>query len=384
MTAPLPVNRKAGKVIPFPAKKHSKNHVEFLPTDTRDQRIEKGKKIVDAIAGTLALKTFIERGDVVSVGVIQAITTIDRGPANDLPLDKAIARDCKTVMLRFIKRAKKHYRYSQRGSEKAIRDTDTGNQSGDVDGGQWDDPEITEGVTGDPNPDIADVAPAKIAPSVRNHDFPNIDGFIYKAWLRGSVSVRREYRGTLTPWFCSVCLTQHPASTNHEWTQGYSFKKLDPLEFCIRPVLGCMSQWTPYQFVLWRAGHLVRDHGLTGEDPHAAYIWEASFKKPKTRWVISPASGVKEIRGREREGTRGHARAVKAWGETIGPVRCGSGAWDASPKFDAKTGKRIGPSPLELRHAIWEKHREKFWEPIREAPALTERMLRLRLSFHVY
>jgi hypothetical protein len=61
----------------------------------------------------------IDRDDLRSVGITQAIRTVDRNlGSGGFPLNKAIARDAKTIMLRFIAKEKRDARY-RRG-----RDTD--------------------------------------------------------------------------------------------------------------------------------------------------------------------------------------------------------------------------------------------------------------------
>jgi hypothetical protein len=169
----------------------------------RDAAIELAGQVVENLANTLLTwkqAASIERDDLVSVGMIEAIRTVDRdlgrADSTHFPLDKQIARNAKTVMLRFIRGEKREARYRQHGNAKAIRDTDPGTLAGDVDGGD-------------------ETTPAKIPLSARNRDFPNTDEFVYRGWLRGSIQMGQDGCGYFfkdpgeIPG-CPHCGTVHP------------------------------------------------------------------------------------------------------------------------------------------------------------------------------
>ena len=133
--------------------------VPVPPHSTAEERrrkaIESGMVVVECVVARLLRhrqKTFIEKDDLLQIGYAQMIATVDRRAVGNLPLEKRIARNVKTVLIRHIKYVQREYRYSQRGNQKAIRDTDAGNQAGDVDGGldsygrsEWEDGNLSGG-----------------------------------------------------------------------------------------------------------------------------------------------------------------------------------------------------------------------------------------------
>jgi hypothetical protein len=142
-------------------------------------------RIVQNLAARLVWqgqKTYIEKDDLVSVGMIQALRTIDTHQEDGFPLDKSIARDAKTIMLRFMNRETRERKYRVYGGLKAKRDAGQGNQAGNVDGGRDD-----------------DLTPTKIPISARMHDLPNTDDFTYRGWLRGSSRMGRDEFGYYFP-----------------------------------------------------------------------------------------------------------------------------------------------------------------------------------------
>ncbi len=257
----------------------------------RDATIEANMTVVQTIVGKLLRgrqNTTLEKDDLLQVGYLEMIHSVDRPAVGELPLDKRIARNASTAIFRFIAKDLREKRYSQRGSQKAIRDTDTGNQAGDVDGGI--------GSDGRSRWEDGNTAPARIPLSVKNRDFPNSDEFVYRRWLRGTVSVFRET-------FIVPGPDGHPRLSH-----TYSFMDLAPQEFYIRPVLDNISR---------------RETVFT--DPHPAFPWESSWHRPGTTWKISEKSGVREIRLHRPRGSESRAaRTVQKWDQTIGPVRAGS------------------------------------------------------------
>jgi hypothetical protein len=78
------------------------------------QREEIGLAVVKTVAGKLirGQKPFIEMEDLLHIGNVQMLRTIDRPyhpTGKVIPLDKRIARDVKTIMLRFIKKQEREY-----------------------------------------------------------------------------------------------------------------------------------------------------------------------------------------------------------------------------------------------------------------------------------
>jgi len=92
----------------------------------RHEAIQQHMIVVETIAGKLLQRgqnASIEKGDLLQVGYAEMIGTIDRPPVGELPLDKRIARNCKTIMLRFITGRLREWRYFQQGKHEVIRDT---------------------------------------------------------------------------------------------------------------------------------------------------------------------------------------------------------------------------------------------------------------------
>ena len=92
--------------------------------DRRDELIRQHMIVVEKIAGKLVAQgqnPGIQRDDLLVVGYEKMIHTIDLPPADTLPLDKKIARNCRTAMIRFIKEEFRERRYALQGWAKATR-----------------------------------------------------------------------------------------------------------------------------------------------------------------------------------------------------------------------------------------------------------------------
>jgi hypothetical protein len=71
----------------------------------REALILQHRIVVQKLAGVLLRRgqaPCVEKDELVQVGYAELMNTIDRPPVGQLPLEKRIARNCKTVMLRFI------------------------------------------------------------------------------------------------------------------------------------------------------------------------------------------------------------------------------------------------------------------------------------------
>jgi hypothetical protein len=94
------------------------NHVAFSPTDTREDRIEKGARIVANVAAKLisrGQKSYIEAEDIKASGYAAMIRTLDLPPAR-LSLEARIAANARRAMVRdFVGKQIREYLYAQAG-----------------------------------------------------------------------------------------------------------------------------------------------------------------------------------------------------------------------------------------------------------------------------
>jgi hypothetical protein len=181
---PSEPTRKPGKILPFrPKKQRGKSHVEFKPTDTREERIRKGKQIVAIIAGKLKdrrQKSYIEDVDIKSAGYESMVRTIDL-PPNDFPLDKRIAANARQDMLRFIRKEVREHSYCQ--AARGARPKDPHAQGVISPGGDFD------AEPHDPMVSRADAKLSRAKPHV-DRDKPSShrmgewrDGFVRHGWI---------------------------------------------------------------------------------------------------------------------------------------------------------------------------------------------------------
>ncbi|HLJ13444.1 MAG TPA: hypothetical protein VKV15_03035 [Bryobacteraceae bacterium] len=76
----------------------------------REALILEHRVVVEKLVGVLlrhGQAPCIEKDDLYQVGYAELMNSIDRPPVGPLPLEKRIARNCKTVMLRFIQRQRR-------------------------------------------------------------------------------------------------------------------------------------------------------------------------------------------------------------------------------------------------------------------------------------
>ena len=188
-------------------------------TTSREELINRNLIVVETIAATL-LRTgqnpFIEKDDLLQVGYAELIRTIDRPENGALALEKRIARNSKTAMIRFIEGERRERRYVQQGKRKAIRDTRAalGRPAGESD-----------------NRTLESVAP--------------IDEFLYPEWLLGSVSVCHLGRAYVFDELQNCDLPQELAEIAHR--VGYQFKHIPAraLRFYMRSKLECLRHTPP-------------------------------------------------------------------------------------------------------------------------------------------
>ena len=176
----------------------------------RDELIEQHIIVVETTAGALlraGQSPAIQKDDLLQVGYAELIRTVDRPGIGALALDKRIARNCKTAMIRFIEDERREWRYVQQGREKAIRDT--------------------RAVLGRP---AGDTSFREVA-----------EEFIYPDWLRGSVSVCRRTRADLFDEIQGCDLPEELAEIIHR--VGYEFKEIPEMarRFYMRSKLDCLK-----------------------------------------------------------------------------------------------------------------------------------------------
>lgn len=188
---------------------------------SRDQMIEQNLVVVETIAGTLlraGQNPFIEKDDLHQVGFAELIRTIDRPANGTLALEKRIARNCKTAMIRFIEGELRERRYVQQGKKKAIRDTRAafGRSAG----------ESISRVAESLEPDAA-------------------KDFLYPDWLLGSVPVCHVERAYVIEELQACDLPCELAEIAHG--VGYQFKHIPAraLRFYMRSRLECLRDTPP-------------------------------------------------------------------------------------------------------------------------------------------
>ena len=188
---------------------------------SREELIEQNLIVVETIAGTLlraGQNPFIEKDDLLQVGYAELIRTADRPANGALALEKRIARNCKTAMLRFIEEEHRERRYVQQGRMKAIRDT--------------------RAASGRPASDSDSWATASLAKDAAEE-------FRYPDWLLGSMSVCRLERAYLTDELQNCDLPRELAEIAHG--VGYQFKHIPEgaLRFYTRSKLECLRDTPP-------------------------------------------------------------------------------------------------------------------------------------------
>jgi hypothetical protein len=180
----------------------------------RDELIEQHLMVVETIAGALlraGQNPAIQKNDLLQVGYAEMIRTIDRPANGALALDKRIARNARTAMLRFIEHERRERRYVQQGKRSAIRDTraELGQPAGEV--------VFRESA----------------------------EEFIFPDWLWGSRPVYRRTRAYLLDEIQGCDLPEELAEIAHR--MGYQFKPIPErgLRSCMRPVLECLRRPLP-------------------------------------------------------------------------------------------------------------------------------------------
>jgi hypothetical protein len=192
-------------------------------TTSREELISRNLIVVETIAATLlraGQNPFIEKDDLLQVGYAELIRTIDRPPNGALALEKRIARNCRTAMIRFVESERRERRYVEQGKMKAIRDTRA------VLGRP-----VTEGESG-----AEDTAAPEAA-----------EEFRYPDWLLGSVSVCHLGRAYVFNELQNCDLPPELAEIAHR--VGYQFKHMPAraLRSCLRPKLECLRHAPPRQ-----------------------------------------------------------------------------------------------------------------------------------------
>jgi hypothetical protein len=187
----------------------------------RDELIHQHLIVVEMIVGALlraGQSPAIQRDDLLQIGYEELIRTIDRPANGTLALDKRIARNCKTAMIRFIEDERREWRYVHQGRKKVLRDTRAG--------------------IGLP----ASKAAARPAESAAREA---ADEFIFPDWLCGSVSVYRRRPGHLLDELQGCDLPEELAEIAHR--VGYQFKPIPErgLRFHMRPILECLRPSPP-------------------------------------------------------------------------------------------------------------------------------------------
>lgn len=275
----------------------------------RHEAIQQHMIVVETIAGTLlrgGQNTATQRHDLLQAGYAEMIRTIDRSPVGALALDKRIARNCRTAMLRFIKDELRERRYVQQGREKAIRDACEGLgvrsrqktlRAAHADG--WAEQDES----------------ASAPPATGNGAPQGEEEFIYTDWLRGSVSVFRHARAHLFEKIQACDLPAELAEIAHE--VGYQFKKVPDcdLRFYMRPTLECLKQQSPEQrraYLETWTPLLVRDHSVARRmPPHPqrcrglfwdgghGLLYEAREARPATpAETVTPTARFSMVRSR--------------------------------------------------------------------------------------
>ncbi len=177
----------------------------------RDELIGRHLVVVEMIAGTLlraGQNSAIQKDDLLQVGYLELIRTIDRGATGALAIEKRIARNCRTAMIRFLEAESRERRYVQQGGRKAIRDT--------------------RAAFGQP---------------LRDHTVQEaVEEFCYPGWLRGSVMVYRCALAHVWDEVQGCDLPEELAEIAHG--VGYKLKHIPERDwrYYARPALECLKQ----------------------------------------------------------------------------------------------------------------------------------------------
>ncbi len=115
--------------------RNRKSSVEILPSDSRDERIEKGKLVVDKIAAEIARTYRRESGlqleDLAAAGYVAMIRTIDL-PPRELPYENRIEVNARRAMCRDLaRREAREYRERQRLTQESHAETPPQTARGD-------------------------------------------------------------------------------------------------------------------------------------------------------------------------------------------------------------------------------------------------------------
>lgn len=177
----------------------------------RDELIGRHLIVVEMIAGTLlraGQNSAIRKDDLLQVGYLELIRTIDRGATGALAIEKRIARNCKTAMIRCIEDESRERRYVQHGRRKAIRDTRA------AFGQPFRDDTLQEAV----------------------------EEFWYPDWLRGSALVYRIARAEVWDEVQCCDLPEELAEIAHG--VGYKLKHIPERDwrYYARPLLECLKR----------------------------------------------------------------------------------------------------------------------------------------------
>lgn len=166
--------------------------------------------VVEMIAGTLlraGQNSAIQKDDLLQVGYLELVRTIGRRSTGALAIEKRIARNCRTAMIRFIEDEGRHRKYVQEGRRKTIRDTRTGF-------GQIFRDDVLQEAAGE---------------------------FWYPDWLRGSASVHRTSRAEVWDAVQRCDLPAELAEIAHG--VGYKPKHIPERDwrYYARPALECFK-----------------------------------------------------------------------------------------------------------------------------------------------
>jgi len=177
----------------------------------RDELIDRHRVVVETIAGTLlraGQNPTIQKDDLLQVGYLELIRTIDRRATGALAIEKRIARNCRTAMIRFIEDESRERRYVQQGRRKSIRDT--------------------RAVFGQSSREEVVHEAA--------------EEFCYPGWLRGSAMVYRCARAHVWDEVQGCDLPEELAAIAHG--VGYKLKHIPERDwrYYARPVLECLKR----------------------------------------------------------------------------------------------------------------------------------------------
>lgn len=203
--------------------------------DARAQLIQQHMIVVETITGTLlraGQNSAIQKDDLLQAGYAEMIRTIDRQQAGALALDKRIARNCKTAIIRFIRCELREQRYVQQGWHKAIRDTRVAlgvpNTAGHI---------KVEERDAETEIQLEEQAAAFVGDADESAEPPAADEFVYRDWLRGFVPVFRA-RGDHFDEVQRCDLPEELAEIAH----GIGYRFVGECCAHTRPVLECLRQ----------------------------------------------------------------------------------------------------------------------------------------------